>query len=174
MANDTRTKQAETPDVSGNRTSYFERACLAIPSECAQSAFSFEISSDRFLNIAPVETVAVGSDRKRCLDLCLGNPNCKAVNFNMTSGVCEVLEHNFRSVDMPLVERQGMDYYENMCSKGTRTGTGQTRYAALEKRRCTAGRRIEFAVTKNSEVYGLSVAMGTLSVRNCMRECITR
>ncbi|KAH7694889.1 CRE-CUTL-27 protein, partial [Aphelenchoides avenae] len=41
------------------------------------------------------------------------------------------------------------------------------------KNRCTSGRRIEFAVTKNAEVYGLSVAMGTLSVRNCMRECIT-
>ncbi|KAH7729312.1 Protein Y69A2AR.31 [Aphelenchoides avenae] len=141
----------------GNRTSYFERACLPIPSACSQSAFAFDIASDRFLNIAPVETVAVGNDRKRCLDLCLVSRTCKAVNFNISSGVCEVLEHSYRSVDMRLTESEGMDYYENMCSK--------------EKNRCPNGRRIEFAVTKNAEVYGLSVAMD-VSVDLCMEHCL--
>lgn len=42
----------------------------------------------------------------------------------------------------------------------------------LEKQRCEHNQRVDFIVSKNSEVSGLDLSLGSLSIKNCMRECV--
>ena len=42
----------------------------------------------------------------------------------------------------------------------------------LELNRCLPGQRVDFFITKNAEIGGLDVTLGSMSLRNCMRECI--
>lgn len=71
-------------------TTYFERICLTIPTDCAESAFSFELYPGQLLSPAPgeegiLEQIVV-EERKRCLDFCLSNLACKSVNYHTENG----------------------------------------------------------------------------------------
>uniref|UniRef100_A0A915E229 Uncharacterized protein n=1 Tax=Ditylenchus dipsaci TaxID=166011 RepID=A0A915E229_9BILA len=110
-----------------------------------------------FLPIEPIEVISV-DDRKRCMDFCLTNTACRAINYNTANGTCEVLDQAWRAVAGGLADHPEFDYYENTCFQ--------------EKSRCPSQRRIDFLITKNAELEAFDVAAGQLSVRNCMRECV--
>ncbi|KAI1713678.1 PAN domain-containing protein [Ditylenchus destructor] len=139
------------------RLAFFERTCLIIPAECSKSVFSFETHPRKFLPIIPIETINA-EDRARCMDFCLTNPNCKSVNYHKINGSCEVMDRAWRTITGGLQDHVDYDYYENICFQ--------------EKNRCSPQNRIDFLVTKNTELDSFDVAVGEISVRNCMRRCI--
>ncbi|KAI6207181.1 hypothetical protein M3Y94_01000900 [Aphelenchoides besseyi] len=152
-----------TERTDGNSISnYFERACLSIPSTCKGSAYSFDARPDHVLNGVgrPLDLQTVSS-RKACLELCFSNPICRAVVHHRLNGTCELLEREGTTVGSTLVEKSGSDFYENACNR--------------EKLHCGNGQRIDFMVTRNVSLKGaggLDVSVGSLSIRNCMRECV--
>ncbi|KAI1703329.1 PAN domain-containing protein [Ditylenchus destructor] len=146
-----------SPSTPKQRLAFFERICLVIPAECSKSIFSFETHPRKFLPIIPIETINA-EDQVRCMDFCLTNPNCKSVNYHKINGSCEVMDRAWRTVTGGLQDHEDYDYYENICFQ--------------EKNRCSPQSRIDFLVTKNTELDAFDVAVGEISVRNCMRRCI--
>ena len=99
------------------KSTYFEKQCLAIPGHCIDAAFSFELQIDKSLLVTPTESIIV-DDRKRCLNLCLSNPNCHSVNYNRHNGSCQILDKTRRSVVGGLTDLIGSEHYENTCVQG--------------------------------------------------------
>jgi hypothetical protein len=95
---------------------YFERVCLTIPHDCANSAYSFEIQPAHLLSATPLKEHVV-ENRKQCLDLCLSIQGCKSVNYNKSNGTCLLLDSTSQ-IMMGLSEDLEFDYYENMCVRG--------------------------------------------------------
>uniref|UniRef100_A0A7E4VEC9 Apple domain-containing protein n=1 Tax=Panagrellus redivivus TaxID=6233 RepID=A0A7E4VEC9_PANRE len=144
-------------NTGDSHSTYYEKQCLAIPDHCADTAYSFELQRDKGLSTKPLESIVV-DDRKRCLNFCLSNPNCHSVNFNRHNGSCQVLDKTCRNVNGGLVDMSGVDYYENTCSR--------------DLNRCLPGQKVDFFVTKNANVASMEASLGSMSLRNCMRECI--
>lgn len=67
------------------RFDFFQRMCLTIPDECGKNIFSFEKYEKNVLLSETIESIEVES-YKRCLDFCLTNSACRAVNFNIKNG----------------------------------------------------------------------------------------
>ncbi|KAK0393714.1 hypothetical protein QR680_000364 [Steinernema hermaphroditum] len=144
---------------AGLRSYYFEKVCLPLPEECRGRAFAFEKRrNQRFVHRVSFNTSVV-DDEMGCLDMCLRQAKCYSVNYNRVSRTCELFDgpHNSGATSDRLTESEGVDYFENNC--------------VHEKDRCP-GKRLEFFVTKKSEVRGRDVAMGVRSIRGCMRECV--
>lgn len=62
------------------RSTFFERLCLALPSHCSETAYSFEALTMKKLEAKTI-TEFRAKNKKECLDSCLTNSLCKAVNL---------------------------------------------------------------------------------------------
>uniref|UniRef100_A0A1I8AAI7 PAN domain protein n=1 Tax=Steinernema glaseri TaxID=37863 RepID=A0A1I8AAI7_9BILA len=144
---------------AGLRSYYFEKLCLPLPEECRDSAFAFEKRRNtRFTHQEPFHSSSV-LDERGCLESCLRQGTCHSVNFNRVAKTCELftISHRSSSDSEKLVDSEHTDYFENNC--------------VHEKDRCP-GKRLEFIVSKKTEIRGRDVAIGVRSIRNCMRECV--
>ncbi|CAD5228545.1 unnamed protein product [Bursaphelenchus xylophilus] len=137
-----------------NQSTFFERACLKIPGKCGESAYSIESIPNKKLGLTPLESVNV-RDQAECLNECLTSSACKSVNYNAKDRYCELLT---TSSSGGLLEATGFEFFENICLQ--------------DSNKCSARERVDFIVSKNTQVSGLEHRVGSVSIQTCMRECV--
>ncbi|KHN77287.1 hypothetical protein Tcan_16737 [Toxocara canis] len=143
-------------EANGDERAYlFEKKCLRVGRACKHAVFAFDVLHSKRLYVHALrELTAVDVDE--CLNTCLDDPRCLSVNYLQADRFCQINGASHRSSGQ-LKENAESIYYENNCIH--------------EKDRC-GNKRVEFVMSKHTEIRGKDISMGVRDIRNCMRECI--
>ncbi|CAD6192829.1 unnamed protein product [Caenorhabditis auriculariae] len=138
----------ESLHLEDTPTFYFEKTCLRSPARCAESAFMLDVR--RGYRLDATAEVRPADSEKNCMETCLME-ECVAFQWDHVNKKCSIHGVTRRESDSPASKANGVDYYENNCiHRG----------------------RVEFFLTRHSDVPSFGVSMGVKSIRNCMQACI--
>ncbi|CAB3409070.1 unnamed protein product [Caenorhabditis bovis] len=134
-------------------TFYYQKVCLRVAKRCEESAYMFDVKKGYRLEENPLKIINVTSERE-CMEQCIAD-QCASFGYHQDAKRCSFYNTTRR---LSSVLKDGkMDYYENNCLHPSS--------------RCPNS-RIEFFVTRKSDVPSFGLSLGVKSVRSCMQACI--
>jgi len=96
-------------------TIYVQKNCFPSASLC-NAAWSYERVMQHKLDLQPT-TRTERENRQECMELCLQDPECKAINWDIETKECSMLNRDRHELaGQPLFQpQQGVDYVEKNC-----------------------------------------------------------
>jgi len=105
-----------TPSQYPVFTIYLQKTCLASAADC-KAAWSYERVMDHALDVEPMQIVQEATNRQDCMEACLAQPQCRAINWVSESAECNLLnvDRQVMAGRPAFQAAQGVDLLEKNC-----------------------------------------------------------